>query len=99
MFCVFFLKAKGAFRDIGVTGFQTCAFPILLRRLPPDYDLPVADTSRADRTGVPVPEAGARLNIDHHEDNPLYAEYNLVSPRSEERRVGKECRSRWSPYH
>src|SRR3989441_10330307 len=24
--------------------------------------------------------------------------YGLV-PRSEERRVGKECRSRWSPYH
>ena len=24
---------------------------------------------------------------------------NNVSPRSEERRVGKECRSRWSPYH
>ena len=23
----------------------------------------------------------------------------LSSPRSEERRVGKECRSRWSPYH
>ena len=23
----------------------------------------------------------------------------LVVPRSEERRVGKECRSRWSPYH
>ena len=22
-----------------------------------------------------------------------------VSVRSEERRVGKECRSRWSPYH
>jgi len=22
-----------------------------------------------------------------------------MSPRSEERRVGKECRSRWSPYH
>src|SRR5574337_403515 len=22
-----------------------------------------------------------------------------ISPRSEERRVGKECRSRWSPYH
>ena len=29
-------------------------------------------------------------------------EYNCVLPqkqRSEERRVGKECRSRWSPYH
>ena len=23
----------------------------------------------------------------------------LDEPRSEERRVGKECRSRWSPYH
>jgi len=22
-----------------------------------------------------------------------------ITPRSEERRVGKECRSRWSPYH
>ena len=28
-------------------------------------------------------------------------ELNIQSakPRSEERRVGKECRSRWSPYH
>ena len=27
-------------------------------------------------------------------------ERNLAEPsRSEERRVGKECRSRWSPYH
>ena len=26
--------------------------------------------------------------------------YDLISEyRSEERRVGKECRSRWSPYH
>ena len=24
---------------------------------------------------------------------------NISHPRSEERRVGKECRSRWSPYH
>ena len=24
---------------------------------------------------------------------------NYVMLRSEERRVGKECRSRWSPYH
>jgi len=23
----------------------------------------------------------------------------VIGPRSEERRVGKECRSRWSPYH
>ena len=24
---------------------------------------------------------------------------DIVEDRSEERRVGKECRSRWSPYH
>ena len=29
-------------------------------------------------------------------DVPLYEEWER---RSEERRVGKECRSRWSPYH
>src|SRR5258706_14257123 len=34
-----------------------------------------------------------------------HREWNISSPqrklwvRSEERRVGKECRSRWSPYH
>ena len=32
---------------------------------------------------------------------PLMEENNfeLVDVESEERRVGKECRSRWSPYH
>ena len=29
--------------------------------------------------------------------NPMYDE--VLGERSEERRVGKECRSRWSPYH
>ena len=29
-------------------------------------------------------------------DNVSYAD---ILERSEERRVGKECRSRWSPYH
>src|SRR3712207_7793847 len=28
-----------------------------------------------------------------------YAERREIRDRSEERRVGKECRSRWSPYH
>ena len=53
-----------------------------LRALPADHDLLVLDTSRADRAGVPVPQAGVRLNLDHHEDNPLYAEYNLLDPRA-----------------
>ena len=27
------------------------------------------------------------------------AQKEIAAARSEERRVGKECRSRWSPYH
>src|ERR1051325_10149927 len=38
---------------------------------------------------LPLEEATARLNQDWVGD---------VAARSEERRVGKECRSRWSPY-
>jgi phosphoesterase RecJ-like protein len=49
-----------------------------LHEIPAGYDLLVVDTSRADRAGVPIPEWGARLNLDHHEDNPFYAELNLV---------------------
>ena len=37
-------------------------------------------------------------------DDKFFAEavnltYAQITTRSEERRVGKECRSRWSPYH
>src|SRR2546430_4175632 len=30
---------------------------------------------------------------------PAAVRFLSLEPRSEERRVGKECRSRWSPYH
>ena len=53
-----------------------------LTELPANHELLVVDTSRADRTGVPIPERGARLNLDHHEDNPFYAEFNLVDARA-----------------
>ena len=38
---------------------------------------------------------------DEYDVIPVYKEVyaDSVTPRSEERRVGKECRSRWSPYH
>src|SRR5829696_3146928 len=55
---------------------------VALRELPPDHDVLFADTSRADRTGVPVPKAGARLNVHLQVRIPLYAEYNLVRPKA-----------------
>mgnify|MGYP003348526474 CR=1 FL=1 len=32
-------------------------------------------------------------------DKPFDIYHYYLNERSEERRVGKECRSRWSPYH
>ena len=45
----------------------------------------------------PQDEAGQSGNT--HTDAAYDAEQISVAERSEERRVGKECRSRWSPYH
>ena len=39
----------------------------------------------------------ADLEVKVYIDEEQQTEYELQ--RSEERRVGKECRSRWSPYH
>ena len=38
-----------------------------------------------------------RMRVDRDDFGRLYYEYTCY--RSEERRVGKECGSRWSPYH
>ena len=48
-----------------------------------------------------APVVAVQGNIEHEEvvlKLPLKREIE-VGFRSEERRVGKECRSRWSPYH
>ena len=40
------------------------------------------------------------LRYQDRDDSHFFAFYNQEKVlRSEERRVGKECRSRWSPYH
>ena len=43
---------------------------------------------------VAVDRKSTRLNSSH-----VAISYAVFCGRSEERRVGKECRSRWSPYH
>src|SRR3546814_17559447 len=43
------------------------------------------------------------VHLEKHEIRQPYNQSSVIQPRSEERRVGKECvstcRSRWSPYH
>jgi phosphoesterase RecJ-like protein len=55
-----------------------------LQECPSDYELLVVDTSRADRIGVPHEEGmkPVGLNLDHHEDNPLYGYLNLVDAKA-----------------
>src|SRR5256885_13897605 len=47
------------------------------------------------RLAVAIPQAA---EDPEHLDVALHAD-EIEPARSEERRVGKECRSRWSPYH
>src|SRR3712207_7877931 len=89
---VFFFQAEDGIRDIGVTGVQTCALPICNE----ERDQALAPFTPTAQNNDPSAEIEGVQKID-------YAGGLHVTPdqqvRSEERRVGKECRSRWSPYH
>src|SRR5689334_24203712 len=96
----FFFQAEDGIRDGTVTGVQTCALPISWRGIAtPDIlrgavveqrQLPVVDRYHAKYPG----RGHAAFGEGH-----LHVEEILGVQRSEERRVGKECRSRWSPNH
>ena len=50
----------------------------------------------------PLAEEKCVLLVEHWRDRAALDKHSAGEPlakRSEERRVGKECRSRWSPYH
>ena len=54
--------------------------------------------------GAMLPESSSEMVDFHYRAAEIAAKYKLMvdfhgTYRSEERRVGKECRSRWSPYH
>src|SRR3712207_8022674 len=87
----FFFQAEDGIRDIGVTGVQTCALPIFFvlcffLHLPKQKGRIFQCTPLRLRLSFSL-----RYTF-------LFAPLRYVF-RSEERRVGKECRSRWSPYH
>src|SRR5256885_3609947 len=81
---VFFFQAEDGIRDYKVTGVQTCALPISI-----DIVL-----EWSERHGELSSDENLSLMLEL-----LLLMLELSGTRSEERRVGKECRSRWSPYH
>src|SRR5690606_40148917 len=81
----FFFQAEDGIRDFHVTGVQTCALPICHG----PAALPGVSAAGAQpHRGGPDRRVGAR-----RQGNAAGRALCLVS-RSEERRVGKECRSR-----
>src|SRR3989440_5782130 len=96
LFFFFFFQAEDGIRDLIVTGVQTCALPILN----PSTRLPgTTEIEREIRRRMENGElfAVCYADLDHFKE--YNDRYSYNDGRSEERRVGKECRSRWSPYH
>src|SRR2546430_13058201 len=98
-------QAEDGIRDLTVTGVQTCALPISGHRHPACQALERAPGCRPG--DVPAPQ-GLALSIlaaklvavaGPQDAIILCLQHPHRAARSEERRVGKECRSRWSPYH
>src|SRR5438093_10151264 len=91
----FFFQAEDGIRDWSVTGVQTCALPISsgARSAPRLHGPCVPSRSCPDRKQWANPrECHSRLLS-------FFLRFGESRRRSEERRVGKECRSRWCPYH
>src|SRR3712207_8827116 len=95
----FFFQAEDGIRDIGVTGVQTCALPILfwpkMQHFGQERREVTWDGVEGRQWDVVVVGGGIVGTGIAKEASRA----GLSVVRSEERRVGKECRSRWSPYH
>src|SRR5690606_39711797 len=100
----FFFQAEDGIRDFHVTGVQTCALPISwgwgmlgrVRRWAAAQQIDVINIqyqAAAYNMAAFIHLLPVRLN-----DVRVCTTFHDLLVRSEERRVGKECRSRWSTY-
>src|SRR5690349_10923546 len=81
----FFFQAEDGIRDLYVTGVQTCALPISADDI---RRLLGATRALVARPCLHVGQEHVEVSLERR-----------ARDRSEERRVGKECRSRWTPYY
>src|SRR5207249_9697591 len=94
----FFFQAEDGIRDRNVTGVQTCALPISKVAVMREFK-----NSEANHLGVPLPKGRIRFYKQDEDKQLEFTGENLIDHtpkdetlRSEERRVGKECRSGWA---
>src|SRR5690606_40988771 len=97
-----FFQAEDGIRDFHVTGVQTCALPISFAEFDPSADDLRAGVGLYSLVTDRVRAWGASAGATPIADDPRDAAHAVVATnrglvateRSEERRVGKECRSR-----
>ena len=113
LFVFFFFQAEDGIRDSPVTGVQTCALPISVHienkcgssawLVASVYMYVYSDPSemRVRQALDLIQQLADRFGACDIALKQFQVQYVGISnsDRSEERRVGKECRSRWSPYH
>src|SRR2546421_4711482 len=102
-------QAKHGTRYLIVTGVQMCAFFFSSRRRHTrsdrDWSSDVCSSDlmiRHTRSDRDWSSDVCSSDLSEENTSELQSRSDLVCRlllRSEERRVGKECRSRWSPYH
>src|SRR2546430_5958894 len=97
--CFFFFQAEDGIRDLTVTGVQTCALPI--SSTSDRLTLTIITTTNSTSFSTPRGYINRTLTSWVRSSAMKCGPTGIPAAlrRSEERRVGKECRSRWSPYH
>src|SRR5256886_4256524 len=96
-----FFQAEDGIRDLTVTGVQTCALPIsegyvMKHEAMANVIHAIHEVFSGRPYLSPAMAAQVITKFTHRQSE---GETDAIERRSEERRVGKECRSRWSPYH
>src|SRR5438445_2530237 len=98
---ILFFQAEDGIRDIGVTGVQTCALPIYWRR---NKTLVLGAVERGGQIRLRIASNNRRGTVEKFlgdvvsdDAKAIYTDELRSYDRSEERRVGKECRWPSSP--
>src|SRR5688572_33476391 len=98
---IFFFQAEDGIRDLTVTGVQTCALPIsehdavLGSEVTFEFEANEPSTFSCTLNDEPVDDCEPGIKLSELASG----ENTFTVMRSEERRVGKECRSRWLMEH
>src|SRR5690606_41040567 len=100
----FFYQAEDGIRDFHVTGVQTCALPILnidywIEEILDDDQQEEIEEYFMEAENDAIKSALKEFDGDYDTEELRLMRIKFISDvaRSEERRVGKECRSRWPP--